>query len=157
MTYRACIPLLYSCRLQKDLELAQHQLALAQERMAGSEGAQLAAAADATEAQLAEATAAGAAAAARKKELVELAKVSCYRACSMSPAATVYSSAQSAVMPLPGLVRRSGSCLPPDMFIVHRVVYLLACILACDCRRWSGRSGTLRRTAGRAPRRRRTS
>ncbi len=64
-----------SCRLQKDLELAQHQLALAQERMAGSEGAQLAAAADATEAQLAEAKEAGAAAAAKKKELVELAKV----------------------------------------------------------------------------------
>ncbi|KAG2489543.1 hypothetical protein HYH03_011994 [Edaphochlamys debaryana] len=61
-------------RCSKELELAQHSLALAQQRVAGSEAAQLVAAADATEAQLAAAKEHGAAAAARKKELVELAK-----------------------------------------------------------------------------------
>ncbi|PNH09256.1 Structural maintenance of chromosomes protein 2-1 [Tetrabaena socialis] len=62
-------------RLSKELALAQHSLGLAQARVAGSEGAQLAAAADATEAQLAAAKEAGKEAAAKKKELVELAKV----------------------------------------------------------------------------------
>ncbi len=63
------------CRYSKELELAQHALDLAQQRQAGSEAAQLAAAADATEAQLAAAKEAGTAAAARKKEMVDQAKV----------------------------------------------------------------------------------
>ncbi|KXZ47638.1 hypothetical protein GPECTOR_34g797 [Gonium pectorale] len=61
-------------KCSKELELAQHSLNLAQQRMAGSEGAQLAAAADATEAQLVTAKQSGGDAAKRKKELVELAK-----------------------------------------------------------------------------------
>ncbi|KAG2446681.1 hypothetical protein HYH02_008249 [Chlamydomonas schloesseri] len=61
-------------KYSKELELAQHALELAQKRLAGSEAAQLAAAADATEAQLAAAKEAGTAAAARKKEMVEQAK-----------------------------------------------------------------------------------
>jgi hypothetical protein len=62
-------------RYTRELELAQHSLALAQQRVAGSEAAQLVTTADATETQLAAAREAGAAATKRKADLVELAKV----------------------------------------------------------------------------------
>lgn len=62
-------------RLQQELELQQHSLQLLTERMAGSEGHQLAAALAATEEQLQEAKQQATAAADKKKEMVELAKV----------------------------------------------------------------------------------
>jgi hypothetical protein len=62
-------------RLSAELELARHRLGLAEQHVAGSEAAQLAAAADATEAQLGEARTAGCEAAARKRQLQELAEV----------------------------------------------------------------------------------
>ncbi|GLI60880.1 hypothetical protein VaNZ11_003100 [Volvox africanus] len=61
-------------KYSRELELAQHSLGLAQQRVAGSEAAQLVAVADATEAQLTAAREAGAAAAQRKKDLIEQAK-----------------------------------------------------------------------------------
>ncbi|GFR44483.1 hypothetical protein Agub_g5746 [Astrephomene gubernaculifera] len=61
-------------KYSKELELAQHSLKLAQQRVAGSEAAQLVAAADATEKQLAAAKESGIEAANKKKELIELAK-----------------------------------------------------------------------------------
>ncbi|GLC36640.1 hypothetical protein PLESTB_000125000 [Pleodorina starrii] len=61
-------------KYSRELELAQHSLSLAQQRVAGSEAAQLVAAANATEEQLQTAREAGTAAAQRKKELVEKAK-----------------------------------------------------------------------------------
>jgi hypothetical protein len=63
------------CRLQQELELQQHSLQLLSERMAGSEGHQLAQALAETEAALQEAQAQTAAAADKKKEMVALAKV----------------------------------------------------------------------------------
>lgn len=63
------------CRLQQELELQQHSLQLLSERMAGSEGHQLAQALAETEAALQEAQAEAAAAADKKKEMVALAKV----------------------------------------------------------------------------------
>lgn len=62
-------------RLQQELELQQHSLQLLSERMAGSEGHQLAEALAATEAALQEAQEQAAAAAQKKKEMVALAKV----------------------------------------------------------------------------------
>jgi hypothetical protein len=63
------------CRLQQELELQQHSLQLLSERMAGSEGHQLAQALAETEAALQDAQAQAAAAADKKKEMVALAKV----------------------------------------------------------------------------------
>ena len=63
------------CRLSNALELAQHQLALLEERMKGSEAAQLADAVAATEREVAEAQQAVQGAQARKKEMAAAAKV----------------------------------------------------------------------------------
>ncbi len=63
------------CRLQQQLELKQHSLALLRERIAGSESAQLADALAASEAEEAEARAAAEAERAKKAELAALAKV----------------------------------------------------------------------------------
>ena len=65
----------YSCRLTQQLDLKQHALGLLEDRMAGSESAQLAAAADQLKQQLAEAQTAFEGARAKKMELVALAKV----------------------------------------------------------------------------------
>ncbi|PSC74142.1 structural maintenance of chromosomes 2-1-like [Micractinium conductrix] len=61
-------------KLSQDLELKQHSLKLLEERMAGSEAAQLSEAVAASEAELAEAQAAVAAAQAKKAEMVAAAK-----------------------------------------------------------------------------------
>lgn len=68
-------PINPSHRLQQELELQQHSLSLLSERMAGSEGHQLAQGLADTQAALQEAQAAAAAAAEKKKEMVALAKV----------------------------------------------------------------------------------
>lgn len=71
-----------SHRLQQELELQQHSLQLLGERMAGSEGHQLAQALADTEGELKAAQEQAAAAADKKKEMVALAKVnamSCVR------------------------------------------------------------------------------
>ena len=65
----------YTHRLQQELELQQHSLQLLQERVAGSEGHQLAEALAATEAALAAAQEEAAAAAQKKKDMAALAKV----------------------------------------------------------------------------------
>lgn len=62
-------------RLTQELELKQHALALLQERIAGSESAQLAEAVAALEADLAAAKAAAAAAKERKAQMAASAKV----------------------------------------------------------------------------------
>ena len=62
-------------RLSQELELKQHSLKLLEERMQGSEAAQLSAAVTATQAELDEAQAAVAAAQERKKEMATAAKV----------------------------------------------------------------------------------
>lgn len=64
-------------RLQNELELQRHSLALLQERVAGSESSQLAEALAATEAEAEAARAAKEAAAAKKAEAAEAAKVRC--------------------------------------------------------------------------------
>ena len=69
------MPAVDPCRLSQDLELKQHSLKLLEERMAGSEAAQLSEAVAASEAELAEAQAAVAAAQAKKAEMVAAAKV----------------------------------------------------------------------------------
>jgi hypothetical protein len=68
-------PVPAATRLQQELELQQHSLQLLSERMAGSEGHQLAQALADTEAALKEAQEQAAAAADKKKEMVTLAKV----------------------------------------------------------------------------------
>lgn len=62
-------------RLKQEAELAAHALALLQDRLAGSEAAQLAAAVEQLEKELGEAQAAATGAATRKAELVAQAKV----------------------------------------------------------------------------------
>ena len=63
------------CRLQQELDLKRHALSLLQDRIAGSESAQLAGAVAELEAQLQEATAAAEAARGKKAEMVAAAKV----------------------------------------------------------------------------------
>ena len=66
----------WQCRLQQELEVKQHSLRLLQERIAGSESAQLADALAATQAELDEAKAAAAAAQQKKQEMHKAAQVS---------------------------------------------------------------------------------
>lgn len=75
LPFHALAPFLLCCRLSQELELKQHSLKLLEERMAGSEAAQLAEAVAATQQELEEATAAVAAAQEKKKEMVAAAKV----------------------------------------------------------------------------------
>lgn len=75
-------PCVAIARLKQEVEVKQHSLRLLQERISGSESAQLADAVAATQAELEQAKLAAEAAKQKKADMIKTAKVGCASACS---------------------------------------------------------------------------